>query len=912
MEYLKDLGGERGSPPNFVEVTLHSYLPESSNWLHGVCGSHGSVFIQFVGGHPPHLTVGSTLSIWNFSIEKLHGSTVFVVDFKGSARWVVRQKASGPITPNFAELCCGLGGWTCGMNVMNKSHKEKGHLLMVDINEDVARAAAQTWDLPCMTLTEAYDLVSEGCILCNMVIIGDIHDKRIWTIISLLSIQTVLTSPPCPPWSNAARKEGLSTRDGLVFPILIQMADHVGVRLIVAENVASIMMHEHFETLRVFAKDCGYSLMHSASIDSFPLLPIKRNRWIAAFARHDLIPDNEIIRMVDSYRFPKMRLNPSTMGGRDCIHFSLQDYEKVELQPSALAMVKMCSSDFLPRSFERIPGKSVLQARIRTFHDPLQSAMASYGSQHELDDMLLKDKGLFTTLYSGEKDRGQPRYYSPFEFLASMAWPVNVALPRDIKLAWRAAGNSITIPHVVLALFKTHATLGKNSPWGSKIFNMKDLMSLVFSERISFFRQVINDFRQLEPCTGLTLHSGADMASEANAHHHSSCPCPGQSAVESVEVDHLDGCHEGRDQHVKDSELHPSVNVNHPPANEVPVHLHDAALHECRHDDRSKVRKVMTKDPLWSAANEYVAVSPGVEIAESILESVKTIPRDTSDPSKSLMIQFEGVKDSRREDVFTGKRPFHEEDTWGLDDFRNEPPFQWIDENGLPILNQEFWLRTMENIMFETGVAKIWPMTRMVLAVNIANHWNVLMPVEYHLSVMGMFKKLLPHATSKDFGAVRVNNQDVSPGSVPSGLGKLLVGFYPVVEQILVLLPDGNEIALGCDVTTTCEVLIRQIHAKIDLHPSSFKLVCNDTPINRMTFVFEHKNAKWKLIKTLMIRMPAEMPTAGNIVDLTMPPKHSDVFVPAAPAASVWQQDTRSGQRYERSLFPWMQLSVML
>ena len=217
MEFLRCLGGERATPPNFTEVTIGGYLPDSNTWLQGECKSHGSVFIQFVGGCPPPFTVGSVLSVWNFSIELLHGNTVFVVDLTGAARWVVRKPSSGPLTPSFAELCCGLGGWTCGMDIMNKSSSDVGYVIMVDINEDVARAAAHMWNYPCMTIDEAYELISDGCILSNIVIIGDIWDKRVWTIISVLGVQTILTSPPCPPWSNAARKEGLSTRDGLVF-----------------------------------------------------------------------------------------------------------------------------------------------------------------------------------------------------------------------------------------------------------------------------------------------------------------------------------------------------------------------------------------------------------------------------------------------------------------------------------------------------------------------------------------------------------------------------------------------------------------------------------------------------------------------------------------------------------------------
>ena len=886
MEHLRYLGGERASPPKFSEVTITGYLPNSSTWLQGVCESHGAVFVQFVGGCPPLFTDGTILNIWNFSIELLHGNTVFVVDFAGDARWVIRKQASGPLTPSFAELCCGLGGWTCGMDVMNKSLKDVGYTIMVDIDEGVAKAAAFRLNFPCMSVDEAYSLISDACILSNIVIIGDIRDKRVWTIISVLGVQTILTSPPCPPWSNAARKEGLSAKDGLVFPSLIQMAEHVGVRLIVAENVASIEQHQHFGPLRYFAKKCGFTMVHSDSIDAFPFLPIKRNRWIAAFARHDLVPDREILDMVNEYKFPRIKMPLATMGARDCLHPSLQDYEKIELQPSSLAMVKMCCGEFLPKSFVKVPGSSILQSRIKTSKDPLQSAMASYGSQHELDDLLLREKGLFTILCSQNDDRSQPRYYSPFEFLASMAWPANVVLPSDIKQAWKAAGNSITIPHVVLALFKSHAVLGKNSPWGSMIFNLRDLMSVVLSERITLthFRQVVKEFRQLEPCTALTTQGGSNDASNLNTTHPSSSPGPGLSVVESVMSKEI-----------------PEVVVNEPTQNKVehnlvespPVHkgfgfsgeLFNCSSVECEPPIVVKSRKTICKDPLWEAANEYEPCSPGIEIADSILECAKIIPRDSSDPTRSLHSAFDMVKDDKGERGIKGKRPFQDHDTWGLDSFRKEPDFH--ESKGCRFsVDHDMWLRDMEKKLFDTGVARIWPMTRMVLFVNALNHWNVLIPVEYQLSVMGMFKKILPHAIPQNFQGVQVNGQEVCPGSIPAGLGKLVISFLPLECQVPIVFMNGEVKSIGCDVTTTCEELIQKICEGFGLHSSSFRIVCDDLPISRKSFVLGSKDGQWKIVKAIFVKLPSDVPTVYSPVDFTFPPKHSDVFVPA-PVCSI-------------------------
>ena len=90
------------------------------------------------------------------------------------------------------------------------------------------------------------------------------------------------------------------------------------------------------------------------------------------------------------------------------------------------------------------------------------------GRQHLSADDLLLNKGLLTTLI---RDHDGVRYVSPFEWMAALGWPCSLHLPREIEAAWTAAGNSISIPHVILALFKTHACLQDRSPWGSKDFN---------------------------------------------------------------------------------------------------------------------------------------------------------------------------------------------------------------------------------------------------------------------------------------------------------------------------------------------------------------------------------------------------------------------------------------------------------
>lgn len=60
------------------------------------------------------------------------------------------------------------------------------------------------------------------------------------------------------------------------------------------------------------------------------------------------------------------------------------------------------------------------------------------------------------------------RMVSPWEMLATLAFDKHTVLPRDVKAAWRAAGNALSPIHAFLQLYKTHVLLGELSPFSCK------------------------------------------------------------------------------------------------------------------------------------------------------------------------------------------------------------------------------------------------------------------------------------------------------------------------------------------------------------------------------------------------------------------------------------------------------------
>ena len=192
---------------------------------------------------------------------------------------------------------------------------------------------------------------------------------------------------------------------------------------------------------------------------------------------------------------------------------------------------------------------------------------------------------------------------------------------------------------MVLALFKSHAALGKNSLWGSKIFNLKELMTLVLSERISLthFKQVVNDFRQLEPCTDLSTQSGSDEASRVRIDHPSPCPGLGLSVVESPTP--KEAMIEREDEAIQ-SEQDPQLVLS-------PLTHGGFGLPGSQPPIAVKSRKICCKDPLWEAVNRYEPNSPELRLPNQFWTVLGIIPRETSDPARSLHSAFDLVGDHK-------------------------------------------------------------------------------------------------------------------------------------------------------------------------------------------------------------------------------------------------------------------------
>ena len=299
-----------------------------------------------------------------------------------------------------------------------------------------------------------------------------------------------LCSPPCQPWSGAARQRGLHSPDGLSFTGTFKMGQCINATSITIENVAGFHSHPHYDRVIQFAQECGFALVHQGTAECLAVAPVNRNRWLAIFVRRDVEIDPHRVQQAAKLAIcrPCMPLYKATLASEDVICKYLPKHAAAFL-PESDAVHKLSDPRMLPSWAKKAiaVGKadSAVRARAIGPDQHMPSIMASYGGQHRLPPSLLCEKGLHTPLWF-DQSLDFCRYFSPTELAACLA---QLVLPCDHDEAWKILGNCITIPHAALQICRTHVILSHASPFAPDT-ELASIIELVCAKKIRASRAI--------------------------------------------------------------------------------------------------------------------------------------------------------------------------------------------------------------------------------------------------------------------------------------------------------------------------------------------------------------------------------------------------------------------------------------
>ena len=426
------------------------------------CGT--KVVLHLEEGWLKHIPIGSSIHIRNFRVTwKAEQTHVFAFYSKGAKIFVHPHQQRGEL--RFAELFGGIGGWT---NAGKLVHMPIA--LIVESDLCTATACSRSHN---MELLKAHDYIekvlADGVVPKACVLHADLRDHDTWVAIALANVAYGVASPPCQPWSGAGESRGLLCEDGLVMKMLLWFCGIIKIHTITIENVPGFPKHSDFHTIIASAAMDGLTLCCHGTHGCHLVLPVQRERWLGIFVSSSvqISASSGGRAKAMSFAHPVFRdaVNSPTIGAADCIHTNMTWSERNDLILDMSMRNKMNDPEMAPQwirsKLKDVPGSCPFDCRIINKDQQMMAIMASYGSQHEFDESKLKSKGLQTTIFAAHDGE---RLFSPWEFLASMGYPKEIQVSCDPKLAWRMAGNGITVAHAWLALYKVHILLGSASP----------------------------------------------------------------------------------------------------------------------------------------------------------------------------------------------------------------------------------------------------------------------------------------------------------------------------------------------------------------------------------------------------------------------------------------------------------------
>lgn len=366
--------------------------------------------------------------------------------FRADAQTVPIPISSGvPDRVKILELFSGgYGGWSAASGYL--SEKFGKHFRVVGVEHDIEAAyayaisrEAQIWNGETVIPIDAIAESNHDLVLC-----ADVKSLSWVPSVAKWSPDCICVSSPCQPWSGAGSGQGLLTEDGECLLQAIALAKLMRPRFLLLEQVSAFMSHPHKSHVMSMLRWAGFQLKWNKIVELAEQCPVQRARWLGFAER---VADMTHERLHFQFWQVQPKMDPTTYGSILAEDLTLDE----RLNPTE-DMIRLSSRpDMLPPAKRRhIDSDNALATRCYTKHQCLPTFMASYGAQHQFSEQWLKTKGLLSHYYMSET--GHMRFWHPIEVLLHHGLCTRQFVHGDWSIAWKHAGNQISVPHALLML----------------------------------------------------------------------------------------------------------------------------------------------------------------------------------------------------------------------------------------------------------------------------------------------------------------------------------------------------------------------------------------------------------------------------------------------------------------------------
>ena len=353
----------------------------------------------------------------------------------------VRQDECVEVAEIFAG---GFGGWHRAVSVLRHAQVRIHTSWCVEKDPECTRLFAAC--SPSVEVIRDLGFVDYNpCPQDTLVIEGDFTHEWWRPISSLRPVKIACFSPPCQPWSQAARQAGLDSEDGRLVLKASDFLKATGIPIAIFEEVAQFPKHPHFGVFYASMEAAGYRCAWKGALQLAEISAGSRLRYFMVWIRSEVeLTDKPIIASVwQSLQFPSLQKMGSVF---DVLPAPLLD-------PCLLAAETLdlyLDPCFLPKGkFGRVSRASVQEQRIITPAQQAGCIMAMYHSQHHLPRDLLFDKGLLGCLLQSKHG---PRFLASPEICSIHGASFAVMIPNCDKTAMRVLGNSLAVQQATMVL----------------------------------------------------------------------------------------------------------------------------------------------------------------------------------------------------------------------------------------------------------------------------------------------------------------------------------------------------------------------------------------------------------------------------------------------------------------------------
>lgn len=275
----------------------------------------------------------------------------------------------------------------------------------------------------------------------DVLFITEIQDVKWQQQMQWLNHHLWTASSPCQSWSLAGHHAGLETQNGQALVHTICQAKIFKPKYLGLEQVAGFAEHKHFVLVKRLLTWANYRVVFEKVLDMSDVCPVRRSRWLALYQHEDVSCSN-----IEIQPWPKMHRPAEDF---DALHL-MEDADVGEFQPAHHVAAKYFSKDFFPGRNKQCTQAQIIDMRLPKLNEVLPTFMKQYGNAHNLDEDLLKSKGLFGAFIQQGRTF---RFFTPYEIMKLHVQNEPATMLKPATLAWQTMGNAIMTPHALFVLF---------------------------------------------------------------------------------------------------------------------------------------------------------------------------------------------------------------------------------------------------------------------------------------------------------------------------------------------------------------------------------------------------------------------------------------------------------------------------